>query len=65
MSDPRLAALAIQIETLKARLADISEPRERRVLLQEMNILLQEGDLILKSYWNALTKAGSDPESPR
>jgi len=56
MPDPRLAALAVQIETLKARLAKIDETRERLVLIREMRLALQEADKIVKDYIEDLIK---------
>jgi hypothetical protein len=50
MPDPRLAILAVQIETLKARLAKIDETSERLVLIREMRLALQEADQIVKDY---------------
>jgi hypothetical protein len=56
MPDPRLATLAVQIETLKARLAKIDETRERLVLIREMRLALQEADKIVKDYIEDLIK---------
>jgi hypothetical protein len=56
LSDPKLSGLAVQIETLKARLAEIAESGERRILLHEMWSLLQDADQIIKDYVEYLTK---------
>jgi hypothetical protein len=56
MPDPRLATLAVQIETLKARLAKIEETGERLILIREMRLALQEADKIVKDYIEDLIK---------
>jgi hypothetical protein len=50
MPDVRLAVLATQIETLKARLAKTEETRERLLVLREMRQVLQEADQIIKGH---------------
>jgi hypothetical protein len=56
MRDPLLVALSIQIETVKNRLAEMHEPRERRILLKEMRNLLAEADAVMDKYERDLPK---------
>jgi hypothetical protein len=56
MTDLRLRALAIQIETLKKRLGEIQESNERLILLREMRLALQQTDEVVEHYIDELVK---------